>query len=85
MRSTVGAVEPRRGCDGITSVPLSDRSACIAASLKLDSSYKACCRQWLCGKVLQACFFQCVTRQSSAQFFVIMLKLIIKADYDSVR
>ncbi|MBY8945505.1 hypothetical protein J1G35_06495, partial [Pseudomonas sp. SH10-3B] len=35
----MGAVEPRRGCDGITSVYLKDRGACIAASLKLDSSH----------------------------------------------
>jgi hypothetical protein len=36
----VGAVEPQRGCDGITAQYLPDRSACIAASLKLDSSYR---------------------------------------------
>jgi len=38
--SNVGAVEPQRGCDGITAVCLPDRVACIAASLKLDSSHR---------------------------------------------
>ena len=35
----VGAVEPRRGCDGITALYLPNRSACIAASPRLDSSH----------------------------------------------
>ncbi len=37
----VGAVEPQRGCDRIASVDLRDRGACIAASLKLNSSQKS--------------------------------------------
>lgn len=35
----VGAVEPQRGCDGITSVYLLNRSVCIAASPGLDNSH----------------------------------------------
>ncbi len=35
----MGAVEPQRGCDGITALYLPDRSTCIAASLELDSSH----------------------------------------------
>ncbi len=35
----MGAVERERGCEGIGLVFLQDRGACIAASLKLDSSH----------------------------------------------
>ncbi len=38
-QTNVGAVEPQRGCDGITAPYLPDRGACIAASLGLDSSH----------------------------------------------